>query len=120
RAADHLDPTLDTLADSFVRLVPRRPKSPITLNTIMTFTVAGVFTPYPRLWLDETDLDLGSAGPLLIPDSKYLVGGGKQGLLYVLDRNEMGRFDSAHAWTPTVWDAVHADTIASERPEDYG
>jgi hypothetical protein len=119
-AADHLDRNLETLADSFLRLIPRRTRSPLTGAAIMTFNVADFFTPYRKLWLDETDLDLGSAGPLLIPDSNYLVGGGKQGLLYVLDRHKMGGFDRAHAWTPTVWDAVHADTIASERPEDFG
>jgi hypothetical protein len=35
------------------------------------------------------DADLGSSGPLLIPDANLLIGGGKQGKLYLLDANRM-------------------------------
>jgi hypothetical protein len=46
----------------------------------------------PRNWniagvngLEYNDLDLGGSGPLLIPGTSRLVGGGKQGVMYVLD-----------------------------------
>ena len=35
--------------------------------------------------LEINDLDLGGSGPLLIPGTHRLIGGGKQGLVYVLD-----------------------------------
>lgn len=35
--------------------------------------------------LEINDLDLGGSGPLMIPGTNRLIGGGKQGLLYVLD-----------------------------------
>lgn len=35
--------------------------------------------------LEINDLDLGSSGPILIPGTSRLVGGGKQGVMYVLD-----------------------------------
>ena len=35
--------------------------------------------------LEVSDLDLGSSGPALIPGTARLIGGGKQGVLYVLD-----------------------------------
>ncbi len=35
--------------------------------------------------LEINDLDLGGSGPLLIPGTTRLVGGGKQGVMYVLD-----------------------------------
>ncbi len=37
-------------------------------------------------YMEKNDIDLGSAGPLLIPDSSRLISGGKSGILYVLDR----------------------------------
>jgi hypothetical protein len=46
------------------------------------------------VWQDEIDLDLGSAGVVLIPNTPFIVTGGKEGILYVLDRDDMGRFDA--------------------------
>jgi hypothetical protein len=37
-------------------------------------------------YMEKNDIDLGTAGPLLIPDSSRLIAGGKSGILYVLDR----------------------------------
>jgi len=57
--------------------------------------VAGSFTPYRKMLGDCWDLDLGSAGPLLLPGTPYVVSGGKEGLVYVLDRFRMGGYDRA-------------------------
>jgi len=38
-----------------------------------------------------TDQDLGSAGPILVPNSNLLVGAGKDGVLYVFDRGNLGK-----------------------------
>jgi len=37
------------------------------------------------------DQDLGSAGPVLPDDNNLILGGGKDGLLYVLDRHKLGK-----------------------------
>ena len=37
--------------------------------------------------LEFNDLDLGGSGPLLIPGTSRLIGGGKEGVLYLLDAN---------------------------------
>jgi len=37
------------------------------------------------------DLDLGAAGPVPIPNSHLLLAGGKEGRLYLIDRNAMGQ-----------------------------
>lgn len=62
------------------------------------------FTPYNEYNLDDTDYDLGSGGVLLLPDSAgssahrhLLVGAGKQGRVYVVDRDNMGKFNSSGA-----------------------
>ncbi len=37
-------------------------------------------------YMEKNDIDLGTAGPMLIPGSSALIIGGKSGILYVLDR----------------------------------
>jgi hypothetical protein len=58
------------------------------------------FTPYDQLSLSYQDLDVGSGNPLLLPDqpgphTHELVGGGKEGTLYVVDRDAMGGYNPA-------------------------
>jgi hypothetical protein len=57
------------------------------------------FTPYNVDYLNSTDLDVGSAGVVMLPDQPgshphLLVGSGKEGSVYVLDRDNMGQFNS--------------------------
>ncbi len=56
------------------------------------FAVKDFFTPCNQLWLDQTDLDLGSSGALLLPGTSLIVGGGKEGVLYLLSRNNFGHY----------------------------
>ncbi|CAH2602495.1 conserved protein of unknown function [Rhodovastum atsumiense] len=53
------------------------------------------FSPFNTADLGARDLDLGSGGVLLLPGTNLLVGGGKEGKLYVLDRDHLGRFNPA-------------------------
>ncbi|MGA2131780.1 MAG: pyrrolo-quinoline quinone [Bryobacteraceae bacterium] len=60
-------------------------------------TVADYFTPFNQKDLDANDEDLGSGGPVLLPDQPganphLLLAGGKGGTLYVIDRDHMGGF----------------------------
>lgn len=57
-----------------------------------SLAVVDWFTPYNQATLAQNDLDLGSAGALLLPGTNYVTGGGKQGKLYLLDRGRMGHF----------------------------
>ena len=52
------------------------------------------FTPYNWATLSSTDRDLGIQGALLMPGTNLVVAGGKQGVMYVLDRNNMGHFQA--------------------------
>jgi hypothetical protein len=52
------------------------------------------FTPGNWSYLDSQDLDLSSSGPLLIPGTSLLAGGGKTGDLYVLDTANLGKFNA--------------------------
>jgi hypothetical protein len=64
-------------------------------------TVADYFNPYNTVSESESDTDLGSGGALLLPPLKdssgntwYLaIGAGKDGNIYVVNRNNMGKFN---------------------------
>lgn len=53
-------------------------------------SVADFFTPYDVQDLNDSDSDL-MGGPVLIPGTKLLLGSGKAGVIYVLDRTNMGK-----------------------------
>jgi hypothetical protein len=57
-----------------------------------TLAVKDYFTPCNERWMDGIDLDLGSGGPALIPETNLLYGGGKQGIIYLLSRANLGKF----------------------------
>jgi len=54
-----------------------------------SLSVKDYFTPMNHAELNEGDTDLGSAGALLVPGTHTLIGGGKEGILYVIDTNHM-------------------------------
>jgi hypothetical protein len=54
------------------------------------------FTPDNWKALDQRDLDLGGSGPVILPNSGYIVGGGKQGIMYVVDPNDMGKLQKGN------------------------
>ncbi len=53
-------------------------------------TVASWFTPYNFANLEAGDIDLGSTGILLIPGTTLAFSGGKEGKLYLVNRDNMG------------------------------
>jgi hypothetical protein len=73
----------------------------LKLNTTQNgFKVKDYFTPFDQANLDSKDLDLGSGGILILPDQggthvHELVGGGKEGTLYLVDRDDMGQYNTA-------------------------
>ncbi len=76
--------------DSFVKL---------SLSNQMA--VADYFSPSNQASMALNDEDLGSGGPMLLPDSvgsvahpHLMIGAGKEGTLYLVDRDNMGQFSS--------------------------
>jgi hypothetical protein len=64
------------------------------------FRLADWFTPYNQLDLSNKDADVGSGGVLLLPDQgmnsphqHLLVEVGKEGSIYLIDRDKMGHFN---------------------------
>jgi hypothetical protein len=50
------------------------------------------FTPFNQACLEAADADLGSGGVLLLPTSTGLICVGKEGRVYVINRNNMGKY----------------------------
>jgi hypothetical protein len=76
--------------DSFLRLT----------HGAGTLSVSSSFTPLNELMLDDDDLDMGSGGNLLLPtqpgpNPDLMVGAGKLGNLYLVNRDSMGGFNAS-------------------------
>ena len=53
------------------------------------------FTPANEAWLNQKDLDMGSASPVVFPFQKWtlVAAAGKEGVVYLLDANNLGGKD---------------------------
>jgi hypothetical protein len=66
-----------------------------------TGRVVDYFTPHDQAALSSADIDFGSANPVVLPDQTgtaphELLASGKPGILYLIDRDKMGHFQSAN------------------------
>jgi hypothetical protein len=64
-----------------------------------TLLVRDYFTPHDQEMLSKKDQDLGSGGPVLLPDQNgahphLAIVGGKDGNLFVVDRDHLGQYHS--------------------------
>ncbi len=80
--------------NSFVRLSP-------------SLALQDWFTPYNTDSLNAGDQDLGSSGLLGIPGTTFVVGGGKQGVLYLVNENAMSHFHSGGDQVRQEFQAVY-------------
>ena len=106
-------------------------------------TVADYFTPANQAFLSRNDKDLDSGGTLILPDQPgpfphLLLTGGKQGTLYLIDRDALGgyntkgdrivgefpnalnsQFDTSAYFNGTLysWDRLDPTTHAKDSPQ---
>ncbi len=74
----------------------------VKISFTAPLTLLDYFTPSNTVAESNVDEDLGSGGPLLLPDvtdtsgkTRHLaVGSGKDAIIYVLDRDNMGKFSA--------------------------
>jgi len=64
--------------------------------------VLDYFTPHDHQTMDDNDLDIGSGGPLLLPDQSgpyphLLILAGKGGTIYVVNRDNMGHLNPGNS-----------------------
>jgi hypothetical protein len=94
--------------DSFIKLAPD-----------LSFT--NFFSPYNQANLSVLDEDLGSGGIMLLPDtlavnghSPLMIGAGKQGNIYLIDRNNLGLN------APLLDSALFSDYVVQKLPNAIG
>jgi hypothetical protein len=74
----------------------------LKLNTSGGLSLADWFTPDDQATLNADNGDLGAGGAITLLDSvsgphpHLLIGGGKEGVLYLLDRDNMGKYNASN------------------------
>jgi hypothetical protein len=75
----------------------------VKLATTGGLAVTDYFTPFNQASLAAGDTDLGSGGPVLLPDEvgstnhpHLILGSGKSGTIYLVDRDNMGHYNAAN------------------------
>jgi hypothetical protein len=75
--------------------------SVVKLSTASGLSVADYFTPLDQASLDANDTDFGSGAATILVDqpagpvAHLIIGGGKQGYLFLLNRDNLGKFSSS-------------------------
>ena len=87
--------------------------------------VADYFTPYNVAFLNSNDLDLSSTGALILPDQPgatphQLVASGKQGFVYVLDRDLMGFYQPNDAGALQEFALIPGETQTTVKDVEFG
>jgi hypothetical protein len=86
-------------------------------------TVASWFTPYDWQNLENGDIDLGCGGLMLIPGTTLAFSGGKEGIVYLVNRDNMGGLttstntnDNIIQSFPVTTDEVHGGAVWWDGP----
>jgi hypothetical protein len=96
--------------DSVLRLTPAAGPTPNGSN----LKLDSWFTPFDEFTLEQNDTDLGSGGVILLPDQTVgpphlLVELGKDGVVYLIDRDNMGQFQpNTNSQIPQYFGATSA------------
>ena len=73
----------------------------LKLSTSGGLSVSDWFTPFDQMNLAEQDLDLGGGGAVILPDQvrgplpHLVLGSAKSGMLYLLNRDHLGHYNSS-------------------------
>ncbi|GEM_PF-612178 len=74
----------------------------VKFNTAGGLSVADYFTPDDWLALKAEDKDLGSSGPMLIPGTNLIIGGGKEAIMYLTPTSNMGHEQTGNGQIPQL------------------
>lgn len=104
----------------------------LKLNLSKNITLTDYITPFNQYCFDEYDTDLGSMGIVLLPDQSgpnqhLMIGGGKEGRLYVINRDNLGQYtpdttdtDVCADQSRTDIDKVVQETFVNPQGELFG
>ena len=68
--------------------------SVLKLSTSQSLALTDFFAPSDQSFLNGSNADLGAGGPILLPATNIIVGGGKDGILRVMNTGSMGEFNA--------------------------
>ncbi len=103
----------------------------LKLATAGGLSVADYFAPFNQSALNASDLDIATAGPILLPDSAgttahphLMIASGKNGTIYVLDRDNLGHYDGSYTnadnrivqWIANAVGVINTDPKQSPQP----
>jgi len=74
-----------------------------------TLRVTSFFTPHNWIFLNDVDADLGTCAVMLIPGTDMALTVGKEGILYVVDKDSMGGVDTVDH----VRQKINVETLCS-------
>ncbi len=88
-------------------------------------SLADYFTPYDVNFLNENDLDLSSTGTLILPDQPglyphLLVASGKQGFVYLLNRDLLGNFEVSDSGAIQEFALIPGETQSTVKDIQFG
>ncbi len=101
--ANSLVPPDNDYGDSLLELLVAAQPMPAS----SALSIPGYFTPSDQANDAQNDVDFGSGGAAVLADVTYgnpsttmhlVMGGGKDGNFYLLNRDELGGYGDAHAW----------------------
>jgi mono/diheme cytochrome c family protein len=98
----------------------------VKLSTTNQFMVADYFTPSNQASMAANDEDLGSGGATLLPDAvgsaahpHLLIGAGKEGTLYLVDRDNMGHYGATNSIVKTVESVIGGGSYGTSAYFNY-
>ncbi|RZL95232.1 MAG: DUF3455 domain-containing protein [Variovorax sp.] len=94
--------------NSIVKLVSRLSSGGVYSFDVTAFSAAADDPSHAAQWRDN-DIDLGGGGVAVIPGTTQLAGGGKTGVIYLMDRSTMAKVQSFDAFTNTYTPAMRYD-----------
>jgi hypothetical protein len=84
----------------------------LKLNSGLQFQ--SCFIPWNHAFLNAEDVDLGSSGIMLVPGTNYALGGGKESILYLMDRTNLGGMNNS------ADQVVYEDQVTFANPDCGG
>jgi hypothetical protein len=79
----------------------------LKLSTQNGLSVADWFTPDNWATMNQNDFEIGNSGPVIVPGTDLVVGGGKLGNIYLLKRSQMGHSMTGNAGTVQTFQVVN-------------
>ncbi|HZZ26561.1 MAG TPA: LamG-like jellyroll fold domain-containing protein, partial [Pirellulales bacterium] len=92
--------TVGDYGDSFIAIMPDNSTSADPNINGYGLDATDYFAPFNEQALADADADLGSGGPLIVPTQSgpnpdEIIGAGKQGIIYVVNRDNMGQHSAS-------------------------